>query len=72
MGERGLSMATEKRIPTEVEMRVVTNAIATSSAVEYLGIRIYCKLTYFRQILVASDKAASQRTGGQRTRTDSQ
>lgn len=33
------------RIPTEVEMKIRTDAIATSNGVRYLGLRFVCKLT---------------------------
>lgn len=67
-GEHGLSLATEKTedvlltrqgIPTETEMMVGTDAIATNNAVKYLGVRFDCKPTFWEQIREACGKTGT-------------
>lgn len=53
-----LLLLTKKHIPLEVEMRICVNTISTQKVVNYLGIRLDNKLSYWAQIKYAAIKAA--------------
>ncbi|KRG07865.1 uncharacterized protein Dmoj_GI25882, partial [Drosophila mojavensis] len=68
LSSRGLELATHKtelllftgkQIPTEIEMRVSGNLIRTQRTVNYLGVRLDSKLTFWEQLKYATRKTAT-------------
>lgn len=47
-------------IPTEVDMRVETDAIATTNAVKYLRLCFDCKMTFWEQFRTTCGKVAKK------------
>ncbi len=53
-----LVLLTKKHIPTIVDMRTITETLRTQKVVNYLGVRIDSRLTYWAQIQHAAKKAS--------------